>query len=53
MTSLTMTRNSDQGQLCPPNAPGAQTAEGDIQHLTPKLENKLEDWENECIIVTK
>ena len=31
--------NSDNGKAWPPNTPGAQEAEDDIQQQTPKLEN--------------
>ena len=35
----TATRNSDQGKAWPPNTPGAQEAEDDIQQQTPTPKN--------------
>ena len=38
----TTTRNSYREKAWPPNAPGAQEAEGDIQQLTPTPENNTQ-----------
>ena len=37
-----MTRNSDQDKAWPPNTPGTQETEGDIQQLTPRPENNTQ-----------
>ena len=38
----TTTRKSDQGNAWPPNTPGAQEAEDDIQQKTTTLENNTQ-----------
>ena len=37
-----MARNSDRDKTWPPNIPGTQDAEGDIQQLTPTPENSIQ-----------
>ena len=49
----TATGTSDRDNTWPPNTPGAQEAEGDIQQLTPTLEDNTQGFENKCIIATK
>ena len=49
----TTTRKSDQGKAWPPNTPGAQEAEDDIQQKTPTPENNTEGLGDKCLVATK
>ena len=48
-----MTRKSDQDKAWPPNTPGTQEAEDDIQQQTPKLENNTQGLGEQMQSATK